>query len=224
MITFENVSANPKSKMLTELILQESDTDHKPVAKAGHLQSWIIGVVLAGMLLFGTIALNSEGVQAYAPLAPSSEFNVSGYEVFPGLDCTIEGEPAMCGVTFGGWTGGDGATEEGWASPPGDRNGRWKATVEYRGKAAFGGIVTLTGGKIQNGPRGKHRFSGTVSGGTVEWPKKEESLGCGTSVAVINASFSMDDGSLMIFEGCLHDLPAGDVIPPKIWGTFSTTP
>jgi len=42
------------------------------------------------------------------------------------------------------------------------------------------------------------------------------------TVAKVIAFFKTRHGAPASFVGCLHDLPAGSVIPPKIWGTFFT--
>ena len=44
---------------------------------------------------------------------------------------------------------------------------------------------------------------------------------CGVDVAVAEANLSVAGGGITSVSGCLHDLPKGSVIPPKIWGTFN---
>jgi hypothetical protein len=41
-------------------------------------------------------------------------------------------------------------------------------------------------------------------------------------VAKVHALFRTKQDAPASFVGCLHDLPAGSVVPPKIWGTFFT--
>src|SRR5260370_1714136 len=55
---------------------------------------------------------------ASQPALAEVNVNVSGYEVFLGVTCTINNEPATCGVQFGGWTGGGGAVPGGWTRVP----------------------------------------------------------------------------------------------------------
>jgi hypothetical protein len=55
----------------------------------------------------------------------------------------------------------------------------------------------------------------------VTWPASlHDDLGCGGGVAKVHALFKTTKDEPASFVGCLHDLPAGSVIPPKIWGTF----
>jgi hypothetical protein len=65
--------------------------------------------------------------------------NVSDYEFLLGTNCTINGQSGTCGVEFGSWTGGGGPVASGWTPFPGTRQGLWKASVNYTGKAKFGG-------------------------------------------------------------------------------------
>ncbi len=97
-------------------------------------------------VLIATAAVAISIVSASAALR--SPVNVSGYENFIGTSCTINGQPATCGVNFSGWTGGGGRVPSGWVSFPGNRKGLWNATVNYSGKAAFGHRVTVKGGSF----------------------------------------------------------------------------
>src|SRR4029079_12721198 len=72
-----------------------------------------------------TIALALSIVAASAAL--QSPINISGFEYLLGTSCTIDGQPATCGVRFGGWTGGRGQVANGWTPFPGDDQGLWKA-------------------------------------------------------------------------------------------------
>src|SRR6266852_1007782 len=157
---------------------------------------------------------------ASQPALAQFPVNVSGYEVFLGVDCTINNEPATCGVRFGGWTGGSGAVPGGWTRFPGDREGFWTANVNYNGKAGFDKTVTLLGGSWELLFKNGTVVQGTVSAGNVQWPAATGDLGCGTGVAKITASLAVKGGGAAGFVGCLHDLPAGTVVPPKVWGTF----
>jgi hypothetical protein len=50
------------------------------------------------------------------------------------------------------------------------------------------------------------------------WPASvSDNIGCGPGVATVALELT---GDASYFSGCLHDLPAGSVIPPKIWGTL----
>jgi hypothetical protein len=65
-------------------------------------------------------------------------------------------------------------------------------------------------------------ISGTVTGGFVMWPSDGQPTSCGINVAIVHADVTFKPGPKGVgsFEGCLHDLPAGTVIPPQIWGTL----
>jgi len=159
------------------------------------------------------------------------DIDVSGYELSLGVDCIRNSEPAKCGVTFGGWTGGDGAVAGGWTKFPGTRQGFWKATIDRQGTAAFGSTVTILSGTVKLALRKDKSFlllSGSVTGGTVQWPSQGGTLGCGTNVALVLVAVDLLIPELgnapATFDGCLHDLPAGTVIPPTIWGTFTMIP
>jgi hypothetical protein len=151
--------------------------------------------------------------------------NVSGYELFPGIDCTLDNEPATCGVTFGGWTGGSGAVAGGWTRFPGNRHGFWAVTLDRQGTAAFGSIVNILSGTLTLALKADGTFlllSGSVSDGIVKWPPQGGTLGCGIDVALVDVNLQITTlgNAPATFKGCLHDLPAGSIIPPPIWGTL----
>jgi len=149
--------------------------------------------------------------------------NLSGYEFLLGTSCTINGQAATCGVAFGGWTGGHGPVATGgWTPFPGNDEGLWKATIEYVGKAEFGSHVEVAGGSFDVLFRNGTTVTGKVTGGSVMWPPAGHNTGCGTDVAVVsvNVAFRGAVTGSGLFRGCLHDLPAGSVIPPKIWGSL----
>lgn len=147
--------------------------------------------------------------------APS--LNLSGYEFLLGTPCEIGGLPGTCGVQFGGWTGGTGFGATGWTTFPGNRRGLWAAAINYTGSAGFGKQVDVAGGNYDVLFKHAKTVSGTVVGGTVSWPAEGGDDGCGTGVATVSLTLSGDASS---FHGCLHDLPAGSIIPPRIWGTL----
>jgi len=176
----------------------------------------------AGKLLAMVMAMLAwtlpSGVQAEPPLP----VNLSGYEFLLGTNCTIAGQPGTCGVHFGGWTGGNGPVPNGWTPFPGTGHGLWKASVSYTGNAGFGATVQLISGSFDVLYTNGKTISGTVTGGTVIWPIAGQDIGCGTDVAVVhgNLTFKPGPNGVGSFQGCLHDLPAGTIIPPKIWGTL----
>ncbi len=144
--------------------------------------------------------------------------NLSGYEFLLGTSCTIGGQPGTCGVQFGGWTGGGGPAPNGWTHFPGTGQGLWKANVSYTGPAAFGGTVQVMSGRFDLFTIGR-TVSGTVTSGTVKWPSTDPpDIGCGTRVALVKLYVTFGLGVSGSFQGCLHDLPAGSVIPPTVWG------
>jgi hypothetical protein len=169
-------------------------------------------------LVIATAAVAISIVSASAALR--SPVNVSGYENF--LGTTINSQPATCGVNFSGWTGGGGQSPGSWVSLPGNGKGLWNATVNYSGKAAFGRQVTVKGGSFNLLFTSGRTVLGKVTGGTVRWPARGLGIGCGRNVAVISVSISYRFGAVGTgsFRGCLHDLPAGSVLPPKFWGTL----
>lgn len=158
---------------------------------------------------------------AFPAIAQGPSINLSGYEFQLGSPCSINGVAGKCGVAFGGWTGGGGQEPDGWTPFPGTRKGLWEAVVNYTGSPDFGATVELQSGTFDLLFKNRSALSGMVTGGTVEWP----ALGgvtapsCGTNVAKVTVFLTIG-GTPHSFDGCLHDLPAGTVIPPKIWGTL----
>jgi hypothetical protein len=158
-----------------------------------------------------------------AASAASLPLNVSGYEFLLGTPCMISvTQPGTCGVAFSGWTGGLGQKPNGWAHFPGTGQGLWKASANYIGKAGFGGSVQVVAGKFDLLFTDGTVVQGNVGSGTITWPAEGAGIGCGIDVAKISVSIGFTHGvaGSGSFEGCLHDLPAGTVIPPKIWGTL----
>jgi hypothetical protein len=165
-----------------------------------------------------TIVLANIGSDALAHRPP---VNVSGYEIFLGTGCTIGGQPSACGVTFSGWIGGDGQVPDGWEAFPGDFEGLWQARINYTGQAGFGSTVVILGGRWSIFFLDGHSLSGPVIGGTVQWPFDEfADIGCGVGIGVVEVDLLIARGGAATFKGCLHDLPAGTVIPPMVWGVF----
>lgn len=156
-------------------------------------------------------------VAASADLLPE---RVSGYEYFIGTPCTIDGQPATCDVKFGGWTGSGGQVANGWRAYPGNGQGTWTASVDYKGKPKFGGQVQLLGGDFDLMFTDGNAVLGRVISGTITWPAAGQSTICGTEVAVVSMTVRYRVGATGrgLFRGCLHDLPFGSVLPPKIWG------
>lgn len=145
--------------------------------------------------------------------------NLSGYEFLLGRSCTIDGQSAKCDVQFGGWTGGSGPVVNGWKLFPGNEEGLWKAKVNYSGTPEFGKKVAIVSGSFDVLFRNGKVVSGTVANGSVQWPSDAETnIGCGNGVATVSVTIS--GGGPSSFVGCLHDLPAGSVIPSRIWGTL----
>jgi hypothetical protein len=150
---------------------------------------------------------------------PAVSVPASGYELSIGHDCVVSGVPATCGTTFTGWTGETSTGE--WLKLPGTGQGTWLVLINYTGQPMFNGLVNVVGGSwlfiLKNGGI----LGGTVTSGLVAWPiDANSSNGCGNGVAVINANLSVSHGKAATLTGCLHDLPKGSVIPPKVWGTF----
>ena len=145
---------------------------------------------------------------------------VSGYEILLGHNCLIAGTAATCGTTFTGWTGIQ--PSGGFLPFPGTGQGFWSLQINYIGQPAFGGSVNVVGGNwaffFLNGTN-KH---GTVLNGTVTWPVDASSKisGCLAGEALATANITVAGGGPTIVVGCLHDLPAGSVIPPTVWGAF----
>jgi hypothetical protein len=172
--------------------------------KSGY--SSIAGAAIA--LALGNLAASA------APLPVS----VSGYELLLGTPCTIFGESGTCGVAFSGWTSNPG----GWTRFPGTGQGLWKASANYIGRAGFGGSVHVVGGNFDLLFTNGTVVQGNVGTGTITWPAEGADIGCGNDVAKISVNIGFTHGVVGggLFDGCLHDLPAGTVIPPKIWGTL----
>lgn len=158
------------------------------------------------------------GLVAMPP--PPSSLNLSGYEFLLGTACTINNQSGKCGVEFGGWTGGTGQNADGWTPFPGTRKGLWEATVNYIGSPDFNTSVQIASGTFDVLFKHRRTISGTVESGVVEWPAEGGDIGCGTNVATVILNLSSGTNGPTEFLGCLHDLPAGSVIPPKIWGTL----
>jgi len=157
----------------------------------------------------------------FAPgVKAQSSTNLSAYEFLLGSACTIDGDAGKCGVTFGGWMGGGGPVANGWTPFPGSKQGLWDAEINYTGSPDFGASVTVRGGNFDLYFKGSKPISGTVTGGAVSWPSSasDNEYGCGDGVALVTVQVTA--GSPLTFTGCLHDLPAGSVIPPRIWGTL----
>lgn len=178
---------------------------------------WESIILVVGLFVFGAQSVRADSLL---------NFPVSGYELFPGLDCERDSAPATCGATFSGWVGGDGAVEGGWSPFPGTRQGFWEATIDRRGLAAFGNTVTVLSGTITLALKQHHKFlllTGKVSTGSVQWPVQGETSVCGTNIATVALDLVIPelDNAPATFDGCLHDLPAGSVLPPTIWGTFT---
>lgn len=181
------------------------------LARTSRVFRWMIVVSLVGLLLLGTTSA----------LAHTPPINVSGYETFLGFSCPT----GTCGTTFSGWTGGAGPVADGWQAFPGDSQGLWRATINHTGGAGFGNTVTILSGRWQIVFTDKHVLFGKVTGGTVTWPPQQgDDIGCGVNVAQVIASLSISPligGGTATINACLHDIPAGTVIPPTVWGTFS---
>lgn len=159
---------------------------------------------------------------AAAPIPPPFH-NISGYEFATGNPC-IWTTSDTCGVSFLGWIGSKGPVPNGWRAFPGNTQGLWEATLDYSGTPGFGNTVTvLADGKGVFDLLFKHRpgIVAMVTAGTVMWPNDSSTdSGCGPGVATVNLTLSNDPGGPTSFQGCLHDLPALSVLPPKIWGTL----
>lgn len=166
------------------------------------------------MLALLVLVITDRGAVVFAHDPP---VNLSGYETFIGLDCKLAGQPGTCGVTFSGWIGGDGPVAGGWEPFPGDFQGLWNSRVDYIGQAGFGNTVFILSGRFRISFLDGHSLSGSVISGTVQWPMAGIDNGCGAGVALIDVTLNRSQR----FQGCLHDLPIGSVIPPMVWGTFS---
>ena len=184
------------------------------LVKMGRIRRRVVIVSLVTILLL---------LGALPALAQIRNLNVSGYEVFPGVPCLIAGQPAVCGDTFTGWTGGSGFGPNGWVRFPGNGQALWRATLAYQGTP--GTLVTIVRGtwsfKFANGST----LHGNVLSGTGVWPPGGGQCGLspidGVPVGVVTLNLSVDGGGSATFNGCLDDMPAFTKIPPKAWGTFS---
>ena len=116
----------------------------------------------------------------------------------------------------------DGRDEHGdWLKFPGTGQGTWLVLINYTGQPMFNGSVDIVGGSWLFILKSGGILGGTVRSGVVTWPiDANTSNVCGTGVASINANLSRLNGKPVTLTGCLHDLPKGTVIPPKVWGTF----
>jgi Beta-propeller repeat len=153
----------------------------------------------------------------------AARLNLSGVEFFAGHPCTIGGQQATCGAHFVGWSGGGGHEPNGWVPFPGDEKALWEADINYEGQVAFGKTIDLLKGRLELLLQRQRLVSEILTNGTVVWPPSATgNLGCGEGVAKVTAYFTTKQGAPASFVGCLHDLPAGSVLPPKIWGTFFT--
>ena len=97
-------------------------------------RNWIRRLIFLGSLV---TTIGSSGSYALAH-NPPIDVNLSGYETFIGIRCTLHGQPATCGVTFSGWIGGEGQVPDGWEPFPGDFQGLWKTQVSYTGQEDLG--------------------------------------------------------------------------------------
>ena len=68
---------------------------------------------------------------------------------------------------------------------PGNGQGTWTATVDYKGKPKFGGQVQLLDGNFDLLFADGKSVLGRVTGGTITWPAAGQSTVCGTEVAVV---------------------------------------
>jgi hypothetical protein len=152
----------------------------------------------------------------------TNRLNLSGVEFFAGHPCIVDGQAATCDVHSVGWGGGSGHDANGWVPFPGDGKTVWEANVAYEGDVAFGKTVELVkGSRLELLLKGNKLLSEIVTEGTVTWPAStNDDLSCGRGVAKVHALFRTKQDAPASFVGCLHDLPAGSIIPPKIWGTF----
>jgi beta-propeller repeat-containing protein len=152
----------------------------------------------------------------------TERLNLSGDEFSVGHPCMLDGHAATCGAHFVGWSGGTGHVANGWVAFPGDGKAVFEANVAYEGDVAFGKTVELVkGGKLELLLTPNKLLSEIVTEGTVTWPVSVyDDLGCGGGVAKVRALFTTTKDEPASFVGCLHDLPAGSVLPPTIWGTF----
>jgi hypothetical protein len=109
----------------------------------------------------------------------------------------------------------------GWLAFPGTGQGVWSIQINYTGHPAFGGTapqVTIVGDKWSFLFLNGLELRGKVISGTVTWPADQNSpvagSDCGNGVAVAQANMTLVGGTSATVAGCLHDIPAGTVIPP----------
>lgn len=143
--------------------------------------------------------------------------NVSGYEVYLGRNCKINGENGTCGTTFVGWTKGGGLVPDGWQNSRGAQ-GAWAVNINYLGRAGLGNSVSVTGGSLRL-VHERSTVSGSISNGGVTWPTNGGDLGCGQNVAIVNVSGTIrSTQNSFFFNGCLDDT---QLRVPRIWGAFA---
>ena len=105
---------------------------------------------------------------------------------------------------------------------PGTGQGTWSIRINYTGQPAFGNSVNIVGGTWSFLFFNTTFLHGKVVSGTVTWPTVQNpDIGCGDGVAIATANLSLVGGGNAIVNGCLHDLPKGQVIPPTVWGAFN---
>jgi hypothetical protein len=94
--------------------------------------------------------------------------------------------------------------------------------MNYTGKAGFGHQVNVLNGRFDLLFTSGRTVSGRVTSGVVRWPAAGQSTVCGKNVAVVSLKITYRVGAAGAgsFGGCLHDLPAGSVLPPRVWGTL----
>jgi hypothetical protein len=148
--------------------------------------------------------------------------DVSGYELFTGLPCTSDNQPATCNDVFAGWTGGSGPGAGGWTGLPGSSQGAFATSINYVGSP--GQRVSITGGNWAVALTDGTVEYGNVTGGSVVW---STTSACGSSpqgapVATVTVHLQTSAGAPRTFNGCLEDMPWFQVIPPRIWGAFSS--
>jgi hypothetical protein len=187
-------------------ILRIEDREEKPMRSLLNARNLVLRSALLALLCGAAAA------QVQVP--------VSGYEIYLGHNCRVAGVSGTCGATFTGWTGV--TADGGWVGFPGSGQGVWSIQINYTGKPAFGGSVNIVGGRWSFLFFNGLDLHGKVVSGTVTWPADANtSIGCGNGVAVGQASLTVAGGRPATVTGCLHDLPAGKVIPPTIWGVFN---
>ena len=132
-----------------------------------------------------------------------------------------------CGVTFAGWTGGDGTDPDGWSEYPGT-GGRWGTAINYKGDAGIGSSVELVSGFWYWKQPSGSTHSGLLTGGTVLWPETlDKDIGCGPGIATVEATVVALRLEVPVAPGtlnaCLDDTHLATVFPPRVWGTLTLT-